>query len=487
VRSDGVRLAAAQVVALLLVVAGGCKVDQQKFQARVFKCDTTAPDPLCGTDADGVPMTCFAARQIGGADFCAASCGDLPMSLPEEGAVCVQGNAKLKFCNPDDDDNLDGTHPDGACGRPDLGCLRTDVAAPGDVGEGVCITGNPCLTDDNCRDPVRSRCAATFLKDLYKGAPNLRSDHLYCLQEGCSNGGSFCSPGEVCLPTVIPQAVNAPDICVPKCDSHGRCPPNHFCLETISGPANPAVCIPGLLGFVCETDVDCLVGKCKSDNVEQPELALKLCTVACESDAECAKYDSDQGIFVCSEGPENRHCVTPSAYTGALCRTTADCGHRDKGTVCARQRAEDKTGTCLFPCDAKTPCAARDGVGHTCVPFVGDDKMPAGACIPGLFGYPCFDKSQCAVSALACAGADLANKLGPMPGLCTQLCTTDADCDENKWTAGQSYCGGVPPTTVCLPLRGDGEECEAARQCASKLCEMPSGSGMTKTCGGKAK
>ena len=154
---------AAVVVAAL---AGGCRVDADEFQRRVFHCDTAAPDPLCGTDKDDQPMTCFAARQLGGADFCTQMCGDEPMSLPDDNAVCVQGNAKLHACDPTVADS---------CGQREFGCLRTDVLSD----EGVCVTMTPCLTDDNCHDPVRSTCAATFLKDLYAGAGDaLHADHL---------------------------------------------------------------------------------------------------------------------------------------------------------------------------------------------------------------------------------------------------------------------------------------------------------------------
>lgn len=467
---------------VLAVVAGACNVDKAAFESRIFPCDTTAPDPLCGSDGSGNKMTCFAARQIGGADFCTKACGDTPMSVPEDDAVCVQGNAELKLCNPDDDANADGAHPLGACGRSDLGCLRTDV----EVGatEGVCITGNPCVQDADCRDPVRSTCAATFLKQLYTAAHDLKPDHLYCLQEGCISGDTACSPGETCLPKVIPAAGNPPDICVPNCDSNGRCPPNHFCLSKISGRANPSVCIPGLLGFVCETDIDCLVGKCQSDDDAHPDQGLKLCTTPCLSDDDCSKYDSLQGAFVCSAGPKNRHCISPSAYTGALCNTTDDCS-RDMGTVCAKQSPDAKSGTCLLPCGASNPCVPRGGIGHTCLPFVGDDKKEADVCFPGIFPLPCFGDLDCAVPDLKCAGVDVSDAANPKPGHCTHLCATDADCDNDVWTAGQAYCG-APTLPVCLPLGQAGDPCTADNQCALKTCAMPAASSsMTKTCGGQ--
>jgi hypothetical protein len=475
-----------------VLAVGACKVDKAAFESRIFKCDTTAPDPLCGTDSDGNPMTCFPARQIGGTDFCTQRCGDTPMSIPEADAVCVQGNAQLPFCKPSDDTSGDGAHPLGACGRSDLGCLRTDVEAGAD--EGICITGSSCSSNVDCHDPVKSTCAATFLRELYSqaGPEDLGTSDLYCLQEGCQGSLSACSPGEVCLPLEVPPSAHAPDICVPKCDSLGRCPPNHFCLSKISGAANPDVCIPGLVGFVCETDIDCLVGKCRSDNPSNPTVALNLCTTPCTSDAECTRYNSQQGLFFCSAGPDDRHCVTPSAYTGALCRNDHDCetGHRDQGTKCSRINADDATGTCLYTCDltAKSPCAPRDGVGHTCLPFFDDAKNPRPACIPGMFPYPCFDDSQCAVPDLKCAGVDLTDPMSPKPGHCTHLCASDADCNNDVWTAGQSYCG-APSLPVCLPLGADGDACTAPNQCASKSCAVPAGSGSmgttAKTCGGK--
>ena len=125
-------------------MAIGCSVDEAAFQARVFTCDTAARDPRCGTDRDGKPMTCFPASQLDGTDFCTQSCGDQPMTFAVDSTVCVQGGAKLAFCNPDDTST-----PSGPCGRSDLGCLRTDVTAD----EGVCLTMQPCSQDDECPTP----------------------------------------------------------------------------------------------------------------------------------------------------------------------------------------------------------------------------------------------------------------------------------------------------------------------------------------------
>jgi hypothetical protein len=403
------------------------------------------------------------------------------MSLPDQGAECVQGGAALPTCTPSVD-----TRDSPSCGRADLGCLRTDVLAD----EGVCLTMNPCNENTDCHDPVRSTCGATFLRELYTQVatddPAFKSDHLYCLQEGCEKNGASCSPGETCLTKVIPPAAHPIDICVPNCDSLGRCPPNHFCLSTVSGPANPPVCIPGLLGFVCQHDVDCLVGKCVSDG--DATSPLTLCTASCQRDQDCSKFDSIQGHFVCSD---DHRCVTPDAYTGTLCRTTADCGVRDKGTQCTKSPVDPTAPTtCLRPCDpTKGPlaCPSRGGIGHTCLPFLdaADTTKTMWSCFPGDFGFPCLDQSQCAVPDLHCVGADLMAADGPQPGICTPVCASDADCQKSRWTGGDGYCGGAS-FPFCVPLGQTGDACEADKQCASKKCvEMQSGPGGNnmKVCG----
>src|SRR6185437_4640753 len=130
---------------------------------------------------------------------------------------------------------------------------------------------------------------------------------------------------------------------------------------------------------ICESDINCLVGKCLSD--EDPDAAdgLKLCTIECTSDADCAVFDSNQGTFGCGPLPRSdgkKYCQSPYSYRGNSCRTTADCT-RDVNTICVFQTPPEKSadlGTCLRPCavpqDGTTPdCAARAGIGQSCLPF----------------------------------------------------------------------------------------------------------------------
>jgi hypothetical protein len=458
-----------------VLAASGCKVDAEAFHSRIFSCDRSAASSLCGTDRTGAQMTCFAARQLGATDFCTESCTYVPMTLAEpttlaeDGpSVCVQGNARLKTCNPAEGDD--------ACGQRELGCLRTDV----NVDEGVCVTMKPCSKDDDCDDPVRSTCASTFFKRLFSKNTKIRTDHLYCIQEGCEDNASACSPSEACLKKVVPAAANPPDICVPKCDSKLQCPPNFFCLKDpkISGPANPGVCIPGLLGFKCLSDNDCLMGRCLPDGGDKlipGSPGLNLCTVDCESDADCEAYDSPQGLFFCNA---DHHCATPQAYLGASCNTQADCTRDPDTTVCVHLDPKDSQGTCIHPCGAEGACPALGGVPHTCLGRVAGDPKNPGVCFPGRFGMPCADDASCTPGLTCRAVAP-----GAPTKICTTLCQNQPDCDGNRWVSGQGFCGGA----VCLPYGSlpPGSPCGADAWCESASCTPPTAPNTPGTCGEK--
>ena len=448
----------------------GCKVDQTAFDNRIFACDPSAKDPGCGSDPSGKPMVCYPASLLDGTDFCAPSC-DMSIT-PSDTNGCVEGDAALKFCQPAPPTTGEAQI---TCGQSEFGCLRTDVTSD----EGVCTTMTPCTMDSDCTDPVRSTCATTFLDNLYSNNKSLQADHLYCLQKDCQSGSSSCSPGQSCLPLLVPASAHAPDICVPNCDSQQNCPPNHVCFQKISGPANPAICIPGLLGFICESDINCLVGKCLADG--DPVASLNLCTIQCGSDADCAAYDSNQGTFACVQRTDgNSYCEAPYSYRGNACHTDDDCvrnGVRDTSTSCYFQSPPEKptdVGTCLRP-TSMGDCAQRALLGQTPLPFYTADGAATTACYPGFFGLPCLGNANC-VGGMTCRQA-IANVAAS--SICTTLCQTDADCNADRWTAGQSFCA---PAGVCAPLLAGGQKCLANDQCQSKSCQLPDGGASAGTC-----
>jgi hypothetical protein len=460
------RLSALVIVtaaAALALTAASCSVDRAKFNRRIFACDTAAPDPGCGTDDNGQPMACFAARQIGATDFCAKRC-DAPLSTAD-GEVCLASQIDLRLCHPSEDVTI---RPGAACDQPDLACYRTDLLSD----EGVCTTLNPCTEDVDCRDPVRSVCATSFLSTtIYPEAgAALQLDHLFCLQTGCQARGTSCSPGETCLQDVIPLAAHPPDICVPNCDSNLRCPPNFLCYKKVSTSVAPNVCIPGLLGFTCENAIDCMIGTCVDTGI-----GYSVCTTACDSDADCQRFDGQQGRFICVKNnaapTEPGLCQTPTAYLGSICHTTSDCLARNPDEICTQPDPKDPQRVCLLPCSLPDlKCPQRGGVNHTCIP---SDDPNAPVCVPGTFGLPCASDGNC-VGDLTCQPT-----FPSAPDICTAPCQTDADCASssaggkgNRWVAGDGFCGAPLGNPVCLPnnILPDGSPCTSDIQCDSKKC-----------------
>jgi hypothetical protein len=467
-------LAAATTVLVTVLSAAGCHVDREGFNQRVFACDTAAPDPACGTDENGRRMACFAARQIGASDFCTKTC-DAPG--PTIDGICLPGGessdndsrVELRSCRPSDDTE---TTPHAACHQSGLGCYRTDLLSD----EGVCMTLNPCDQDGDCRDPVRSVCATSFLSTTIYPESNLPLDHMFCLQTNCKSRGTSCSPGETCLQEVVPPEAHAADICVPNCDSHQRCPPNFLCYKKASTSVAPNVCIPGLLGFTCDSAIDCMVGTCNSTGI-----GYNVCTTTCGGEADCQRFDGEQGSFSCIKNPADPTqlgvCQTPDAYRGSICNDTADCVDRNPEEVCMRVSPSDAQGVCLKPCpEDGSKCKPRGGINHTCLPSFVNEMGPASACFPGYLGYPCEDESNC-VGDLRCLPS-----FPDAPNVCSASCGTDADCVRHKpgrtgsrWASDDtSWCGAGAPLNnpICLPGRvlPDGSPCPSSNACASGKC-----------------
>jgi hypothetical protein len=388
----------------LLLLATACQVDRQAVFNQVYACNPTATDPGCGTDRDDRPMMCFAGRPLGGTDFCSEQCNG-----SDEGGVCAQSGARLASCDP---------NVPNSCGNPKLGCFRNNVLQDG----GVCVTINPCSADSDCVDPVRSRCASSFVSQIYQTTERFKNDHLWCLQADCQKRRSACSPGETCLRDVIPAAANPPDICVPSCDSNLHCPPAHFCYAKTSGPQAPAICIPGLLGFPCESTLDCMMGECLDTGA-----GSKNCSTHCVGDADCMKFDGQQGKFLCNQAGQ---CVAPDSYRGAPCKQDGDC---KAGLSCALLMADSDQGTCQPLCDISGGCAARGGVPHTCLPARNHPMV----CYPGYFGLPCASDAAC-LPGLSCRALGAGQ-----PSVCSNLCADDGDCQKVRWSAG-SVCKELP-------------------------------------------
>jgi len=482
-----------RAAALLAVLAtalspAGCKVDKPAFNEKIFGCNPNAADPACGTDVDNKLMACVPAYQLGGRNFCATGC-DVNQEAPEgPTAICLPSGPKtagpvsgahLPRCNP-------GVEND--CERAELSCLRTDLL----VDEGVCTTVGSCRTDGDCRDPVRAKCMGELLRENYAGA-ELKADHTYCLQFGCRARRTACSPGETCLRDVLPQSSAPSDICVPNCDANRNCPPNYFCFPDLYSVPSPSVCIPGLLGLRCRSRLDCLFGDCiaTKDLADAPapescappppvgspreapyqpacDLGFNICTVPCNNDDDCSKFDSVYGTLFCSKKADGSgHCTGARAFRGAICGKDSDCLY--PGEICGHAAPDITTGLCVQPCERATGvCPSYGGVPHVCRPQFGPTGIDLGGdpwiCWPGYLGMPCAKDEHC-IPSLSCQSE---NALIAIDKICTIKCASDDDCNANRFTAG-GWCD--PTFSICkAPLADDSPLCTRDSQCESKKC-----------------
>jgi hypothetical protein len=239
-------LLAMLAVAVAGVALATCSVDRGRYTDAVYACDIRQTDTAreCG---DG--WACHAGSQLGTFDFCAPACAP-----GGEAQYCGPDGALLETCDP--------SAP--ACGT-DMQCLRTSVTA----NQGLCLPVDVCGRDDECRDPLRSRCLAKVLMDLYGAELQAEMvNNMWCLQGDC-NDLSPCEAGHSCLGG-LSLLQKIPPVCVPNCGRSGRddgglahndlCPRSFVCASEVLAALPYRFCLPGLLGFPCETDDHCLVG-----------------------------------------------------------------------------------------------------------------------------------------------------------------------------------------------------------------------------------
>jgi hypothetical protein len=445
-------VARALLVLPFVLLGAPCGPDQDGFFAQVFECDSNVSAAnLCGNDRDGRPMLCHPGRQLGGRDFCVQSC---PSAGAPEGFQCLSTGAMLRTCRPSDD-GRPGEHPHGACDHPELRCLRIDLSAD----RGVCVAGGVCSSSKDCDGSVRTTCASNILQFIYGPASGLKTDHLYCVDIGCEARGVNCPTGESCLRNLVGPASNAPDLCVPHCDSSNHCPPGHYCYHN-SSPASPSVCLAGLASYRCQSSSECLIGSCVTSWGP-----INSCTLPCNSDPECWAMEMPGVPQMCGRAQDgSKQCMALDLFSGSLCQQDADC---PDGTVCTRYSPYEtdvqRNGYCLPPCGPGNRCEARGGVPHTCFDFL---ERPV--CYPAKYGLYCSGPDVC----VGGVGCNLVQEMGPddtlvTRPLCTVACKTDADCGQDHWAKGSSaHC----EQGFCLIGRRGGRLCQRDAECATNAC-----------------
>jgi hypothetical protein len=440
-----------------LVGLASCRVDKRSFYAASFSCDASALVDQCGTTQDGKPMICYPGSAPGGSDFCAEAC-DPDADPPRVGTRCLTPGALVQTCAPH------GAETDPSLGCPEgLSCYRTDLLAD----EGVCLMIDVCMDDTDCSGGVRTRCAASLIRDV-TSAP-LTLDHLSCVKPTCKSSDSVCSANESCLAKYYYLDLSVVDMCVPNCDPHGSCPPNYACAQTPASRGSAAICLPGLPGQRCTREQDCALGSCVDLGVEFKECVPP---VPCTTDASC-QFLASLATYVCLDVPDvGRRCVATTPFQGGKCAGDSDCVPGQRCFYYSPYVADQGGGECRVPCADDLTCPSRGGIPHVCL------DGGNGGCYPGGVGMPCQDGAQC-LGGLDClpVAPDPRSKISS-PNICTTTCASDADCDANVVSNLVTFCGDG----VCRLAGQEGDPCLLDHQCAAGHCFVDkSGAG---TCGG---
>ena len=431
------------------------------------------------------PMTCFAARQIGGTRLLHEGVRRHAHVAARRGRRVRAGRRQAEGLQPDDT-----TARPGACGRsrPRLPAHRRRVGAD----EGVCVTGKPCSADTDCHDPVRSTCATTFFKQLYAERHDaIKTDHLYCLQEGCKADGPACSPGEICLHAGHPR---------------GRQPARHLRAEVrLARPAARRTTS---------------ASSRRSRARRTPTSASPACWASCARPTSTASSASARATTTATPTPrstsarrlherrrlrEVRQRAGPLLLLGgrsplhharrvhgrarAARTTTAACATSDDQCRACRRRPDGAHGHLPPPVRRRRRAVrlpARGDRPH--LPALRRRRRPhegrGRRASRGSSAIPCFDDSQCAVPDLNCAGVD-ATTSPPTPGSARASARRTPTATTNRWTRGQRYCGGAA-VPVCLPARCRRRALRADKQCQSQTCVVPAMSGAPASADGGA-
>jgi hypothetical protein len=413
-------------------------------KAPLVSCDASSTEDTCGMVGNGTAMTCFAASALHGEDFCTEAC-DPSAAPPDPRFTCTSSGALLQICQP--------SAPAGdplAC-PPGLSCYRRNLL--GD--SGVCISMQVCNENSDC--PGTTHCTGSILRNLLNDSlvsMLIDTDHLNCVVDGCLTLNTPCPAGEGCL--AKPYFTGSPaDFCVPRCDSKLHCPPNYSCAVEASGSGSPSLCFPGAPGVRCVDDKGCAGGECQDTGA-----GFKVCAVDCTSNAFCALFNPKNDSFVCVEGGNHRHCVTPTVFSAPNCTPGGtDCPTDQQ---CFRYPPFDSfaghDGECRFTCDAAGQCASFGGLPHVCL------LGGTGGCYPAVFGIPCVSECIADLQCLDVPAEDSSVSSGSR--ICTLPCSNDLECDQDPWTNHVGYC----QSAYCRHGRAKGAACARNAQCSSRLC-----------------
>jgi hypothetical protein len=300
---------------------------------RVCSRDTDCADPALSTCASTVLKATFpnAPLETSNLQCVAADCQARRTSCPS-GQSCLRDLVPSNYhvpdlCVPNCDANLN-CPPNYACWRGLSGPAAPNICVPTlqsarcsssfdcmigecvDTGEGFKLCGIPCQQDQDCLpyfDPNNPMvCVAIrpgqprycVAATSFSGAPCLIDDH--------------CAEGLRCYFSTPYEAGNFGQ-CRPPCGDQNQCPVRGGIAHTCFIRGAERSCYPGRFGLPCQRSEECIAGMtCQAVPPEQrfagvdagvpPAGDARICTVACQTDADCDANPWTTGSGYCEAG-----------------------------------------------------------------------------------------------------------------------------------------------------------------------------------------
>lgn len=344
------------LAALALALAAGCSVERDHLDTMLYTCGDSKE---CG---DG--WGCVSARPVT-ENFCAPLCDGTTCD-----GVCV-GDEEL--CLSGCTIQEDGTTSE--CQSEDFACVRTSIERP----QGVCYPAQKCEVHADCGEA--GLCFGEILRERPEAIAGF--DNFYCVPR--PNDAGECPAGSRVFNAneIVDEIPIELQFCGATCSAtQPGCPPGLACLTQFQFLGVDPYCIAAY-GLACESDANCLVGRCIDTGTAQGKICTLTCNEASRLRGGCDRLVPDTTLLslvydmACdptrpSDG--SGLCVPryqigfPSCTDGAGAYPCAD------GLMCVQSGSAH---FCSRPCTTDPDCAVTR-------PFP-----------EGLSGYVCVDGTWC--------------------------------------------------------------------------------------------
>ncbi|MCB9737641.1 MAG: hypothetical protein H6747_00060 [Deltaproteobacteria bacterium] len=413
------------------------------------KCEVAAAPAGTGCD-DGSKCTtndqCDAAGKcVGGAPDCPDN-GPCKIAFCDVTGACDYNNvppAQQKAC---DDGNA---------------CTKDDICGPGGTCGGIAIdVKSECDDENDCTSDECEAATGCVHNNVAKDTPCF--DGNQCTADDICDGDGKCVGGvEVkCIPT----GDNA------NCQK-GTCDPVAGCK--FSTVQDGVTCSNG---NKCQTDQQCLAGKCKGTPIAGSVPTSACVQVTCDPEtAKITQANSPDGVSCSDDNP----CTNTDTCAKGVCAGTPKLCN--DGNPCTLDTCDPATGVCKSEaikdgetCDDNNECTSKDAcIGGKCT---GEDYTVS---------KKCDDNNPCTND--GCAPQSGCFNPPKNGGVCEDgdKCTTGDTCVTGKCTGKAKACDDSNPCTndACDPVSGeckstqfdgpcdDGNKCTSNDVCAAGKCE----------------